>query len=1172
VGEVLGLRILGPFELDIDGGKPVALGGLRQRALLAILALHTNEVVAADRLIDELWGEHPPASATHTIQVFVSRLRRALGAVSSRLATAPPGYRLGVEPRELDADRCEHLYTEARVAAASGRPANAAVKLEQALELWRGPALADFTYESFAQGAIAQLEELRVSCREELVDARLALGHHAQVVHDLEALIAEHPLRERPRGQLMLALYRCGRQAEALDAYQQARHMLVEKLAIEPSGALRALEQAILQQDPSLAPAGPSGEQRASAGHPGISDPASRQDTDTVPATVTAMHEKRPGSAPPRTAAGAFVGRLDCLARLRLRWDESRAGRTNVIWLAGEAGIGKTRLATQFAEEVQIGGDVALYGRADAESLLPYQAVAEVLDDLVSHAGSGLITALKRELETLSRAFPNLRRYTPTIPVVDDPETIRYQVFEAVVSVLVRTSADTPLLVVLDDLQWADQPTLLLLRHVLRRVEGARLLVVGTFRPDETNPPLAKLLADLRRERVYDRLNLEGLDGAATAKLVADRAGIETTPGFLQHLQAQTDGNPFFVEEMLRALAEADPPVGPIMDEDDLRRVGVPEGVNEVITSRADQLEPLARELLTVASVVGPVWNLRFVEDVMRSARPDIDEELDNAPVDEISRAADEVVTAGLALELPDQFEALTFVHALVRDVFYRRLKTGRREVGRRVRLHYHVALALERLSGHAEVSPAELARHFLEARPVAGAEPARRYAIAAGRRAADQFAYEEAADHLRTALALSEESDEAGRCEIQLTLGRVQWQMGDDGARKTFLAAAQSAERRGAADQLARAASGLAERWFEIAFQGARYNDWLEKALQAIDDRDSRHRVRLLSRLALNLSYPYEDARGQALAEEAVAMARRLGNQRTLCAALLAHQTTLLDVRHIDRRLDISEELGSVSAGYEQPAAFAHQWRMYDLLGVGDLAGARREYTELARLADRLAQPLLKAIAFGARGLWAELSGDDEEAEHWAAESHRQANFAHAGDADSSWGSQMFALRRRQGRVAELTSLAESTVASGGRPLGWLSALGVLRLETGDEPAARAVYDKEMSGGPAGRPRGMFWLTRMALLSELCAGLRDGDGATELYGELLPHAGRSVVVTYCSFWGPVDGYLARLAATFGDRATAKEHADAALDQARRMRSPVIVDELQRRLDLEVAS
>jgi DNA-binding SARP family transcriptional activator/class 3 adenylate cyclase len=251
VGANLELGILGPIEVRTDG-VPASLGGPRQRAVLAVLAIHPNQVVSVDRLVDDIWGEHPPATAVHTLHVFVSRLRRAMSAAGDRLLTRPPGYVLELGMDELDADRFERLYDTARAALAAGRAEDALALLTEAHALWRGHPLADFTYEPFAQGAIARLEELRLNAREELIEAQLAVGRHEQVVAELEALVREHPFRERLRAQLMLALYRCGRQAQALEAFQQARRALVEELAVEPGEALRELEQAILRQDPSL--------------------------------------------------------------------------------------------------------------------------------------------------------------------------------------------------------------------------------------------------------------------------------------------------------------------------------------------------------------------------------------------------------------------------------------------------------------------------------------------------------------------------------------------------------------------------------------------------------------------------------------------------------------------------------------------------------------------------------------------------------------------------------------------------------------------------------------------------------------------------------------------------------------------------------------------------------
>ena len=216
VGAVLELGFLGPFEVRIDGGAPVAVGGTRQKALLAILALHANEVVSADRLVDELWGDNAPATAAHTIQVFVSRLRAALAGAAGRLITKSPGYMLSLGADDLDVDRCERLYQEASSGLADGDARGALERLRAAELLWRGPPLADFAYEPFAQAAVARLEELRMACREELVDAELAVGQHAAVVPRLEALVREQPFRERPRAQLMLALYRSRRQADAL--------------------------------------------------------------------------------------------------------------------------------------------------------------------------------------------------------------------------------------------------------------------------------------------------------------------------------------------------------------------------------------------------------------------------------------------------------------------------------------------------------------------------------------------------------------------------------------------------------------------------------------------------------------------------------------------------------------------------------------------------------------------------------------------------------------------------------------------------------------------------------------------------------------------------------------------------------------------------------------------
>lgn len=241
-------RILGPLEVGFDG-PPFATKGRKPRALLALLLLHRNKTVPAERLIDDLWDENPPATAGNTLQVYVSQLRKL---VEDRLIREGPGYRLRVELGELDAERFERLAAEGASALASRSYAKASEQLLEALALWRGPALVDVRSEPFAQAEITRLEELRLVAIEDRLEAELGLGRDNELVPELEGLVAEHPVRERLRRLLMLALYRAGRQADALETYREARRVLVDELGLEPGSELRELEQAILRQDPAL--------------------------------------------------------------------------------------------------------------------------------------------------------------------------------------------------------------------------------------------------------------------------------------------------------------------------------------------------------------------------------------------------------------------------------------------------------------------------------------------------------------------------------------------------------------------------------------------------------------------------------------------------------------------------------------------------------------------------------------------------------------------------------------------------------------------------------------------------------------------------------------------------------------------------------------------------------
>jgi WD40 repeat protein/DNA-binding SARP family transcriptional activator len=334
-------RILGPLEVRRDLAA-LPLGGRKQRALLAALLLHPNESVSAERLAIALWGDDAPAGAVKTVQVHVSRLRKALGD-GNIVTTTPAGYRLRVQPDELDAERFERLIEDGRRALSAGRPDEAADVLREALALWRGPPLADLAFEPFAQREIARLEEQHLSAIEARVEADLARGEHAELIAELRRLVGEHPTSERLARELMLALYRSGRQAEALDAFQDARHALADELGIEPGPELQALHEAILRHDQSL---------------------ALQAATDELP------RELDPAATPP------LAGRSGELAWLRARWNEARAGAGGLVALAGPPGIGKTRLAAELAEEVHRHGATVRYASGAAGGGLAVAAEA----------------------------------------------------------------------------------------------------------------------------------------------------------------------------------------------------------------------------------------------------------------------------------------------------------------------------------------------------------------------------------------------------------------------------------------------------------------------------------------------------------------------------------------------------------------------------------------------------------------------------------------------------------------------------------------------------------------------------------------------------------------------------------------------------------------------------
>ena len=697
-------RLLGPLEVS-DGETILPLAGGRQRALLAILLLHANRTVSVERLIDDLWGAAVPDTAVKAVQIYVSRLRKVLPA--ERLLTRPPGYVIEVGEGELDLDRFEQLLAGGRQALSERRAEDASRLLRKALALWRGPALTEFS-EPFAQPEAGRLEEVRFSALEERIEADLALGRHADLVGELEALVSRSPLRERLRGQQMLALYRCGRQADALAAHQEGRRLLDQELGIQPAPTLRELERRILQQDPALRLL--------------YSQPKERNEETEAWARPSRMAAQA-GAAEPRRSSppAAFVGRDGELGRLLSFFLEALAGHRQVVFLTGQAGIGKTTLVETFLAdadaEVLVGRGQCIEQHGAGEAYMP---VLEALGRLCrGPEAEELVRLLAERAPTWLAQMPSLiredERETPGAP---GPPTTSERMLREIVEALEAISSLHPLLLVLEDLHWADVSTVDLLSSLARRTEPARLLLIATYRPEDAKAsqhPVWDTAQELRLRSLASELEIQALTSRAVVDYLAGRFPENRLPIELsQVLHERTGGNPLFLARVVDSWLEQ----GSISAANgswtlqaslDTLAVDVPTSVRQLIEHQVDALDNLSKELVEAASVAGADFATAAV--AAASGRSD----------DEIEARCRELAHQGRFMRLlgetvwPDGTVSTRYgvTHDLYLEVVYSRVPPGRL-----ARLHREIGARLE--AGYGEQAreiASELAMHFVRGR-----------------------------------------------------------------------------------------------------------------------------------------------------------------------------------------------------------------------------------------------------------------------------------------------------------------------------------------------------------------------------------------------------------------------------------------------------------------------
>jgi DNA-binding SARP family transcriptional activator/DNA-binding CsgD family transcriptional regulator len=1112
-------RLLGALEVQ-NGHGSIALGGPRQRALLGLLLVNANQVVSRDRLIDELWGEEPPPSVVQSIQVYVSRLRRLLP--PDTLLTRARGYVLEVDPKDVDLSCFERLLAEGRRALAAHDPQRATEVLHDALDLWRGPPLAEFAFEPFGQAMIGRLEELRVAALEDRIEADLELGRHAGVITELEMLITENPHRERLRGQLMLALYRCDRQAEALEIYRQGRSTL-DEIGIEPSAYLQQLERAILNHDAGL---------------------------QAVPRAARSRQRVLLPGPLGLTPAFPFVGRSVEIEALRALWVQSANEGGRIALISGEAGSGKTRLVREFAHEAAGDGVLVLYGVSDAVVATPYQPFVESLEFLVRALDPG---TLRESLATgggeLTRLLPDLRlRVGPLPPPASaDPGSERYRLHAAVAEVLAGASRRQPVLLVTDDLHWADAPSLHLLRHLARTTSEGHLLVVATFRDsgEHLRPEFADALADLSRAGGLTRLALRRLSNDDVAEFIrlavrADADGDLST--LVDAIDELTGGNPFLVCELWRSLTESgtvEVSEGKVTITRPIAELSTPESVRDVVHARLSRLAPSTIAMLQVAAVAGPKFELRVLEEAALLT-------------DDIRVSAlDEAVKAEMIEEIPSTRLAHRFTHELVRRALYAQLPSIRR-----AELHLRVGEALERVNGSNETRVlTELAHHFAAASALGGAERAVEYNLRAAEAAKASLAFEEAAARLATALDVGI-ADELERARVQLELGDAYEKVAQaPEALVAFRSAATLARSTGDAETLAQAAIGFERACWTplLADQGGTAIELLREAATALGDADSTLRARTLNALGRALTFAGEHEAATEVRSRAIGMARRLGDRSTLATAL-THAYWAKDTIPLEDVLGMlteAKELG-IALGDAEIVTRANRWRVLTLVDLCDLEGARHELASMRRSAQQTRQLALIKICDSYGSALALCDGRLDDAEVMA-QRYLEASRVLGLDAAASHSMQLFGIRREQRRLEELRPAVQVLARVGRGDWAFQPGLLALLVEVGLQDDAREELGRMRADGFAGIPQD-FKVASLAYLTDACAALGDAASAALLYPELKPLSGGNVMVgQLVACYGAADRYLGMLDAAMGEWESASAHFESALALNRRM-------------------
>lgn len=842
--------------------------------------------------------------------------------------------------------------------------------------------------------------------------------------------------------------------------------------------------------------------------------------------------------------SGRFVGRAEALTVLRTALDRSHQGSTQIFLLTGQAGIGKTRTALELTEEARQRGIRPCWGRCLEEpGAPPYwpwtQLIRSALKDRDQQGDSELlgdaIGPIAGIMPELTERFPDLK----SMRRPSEPEQARFQLFDGVAQLWSRAARAQPILLVLDDLHWADATSLRLLTFLASTISDSPLMVLGTYRDEDVvrQHPLNDMLAELARIPNVQRYRLSGLTHAESEHLIAAVSGAAPSPSLCAVLHERTEGNPLYLTETIRWLSqEARLRSGSGTEPDIALRI--PEGIRHIILKRLNRLTPSCNNLLRVAAVIGKT----FWSDLLPRLIPEASEEA-------LLGNLEEALTARLIDESaqPDHYQ---FSHGLVREVLYSELVAGRR-----ARLHQQIGELLEELAGaRQEVYLAQLAFHFSQAPSARSAEKAIDYAARAAKRADELLAYEEASRLYQLALHIIAARDvvaNARQVELMLDLGQAQAKSGEAlRAMETFKRAAASAQDLDLPDHLARGALGFEEASWRPGLHGDAALRLLKTALVALAETNIDLKVNVLCALARAFILTGDLEEADRIHAQALQLARASGNAEALLASLRAGLSARWRPERIgDRLLTATEALTLARAiGDDERFTEVLGWRLFDAMEVGDAARVSADLRTHTQCTQGLRQPFYQYVNASFKAMLALFEGRFVEGEQRIAEARALGQRMPGLDVNGVFGMQMFTLRREQGRLHELAPVVRHFVETTPEAATWRPGLALIYAELGLKNEALAAFGQLAADDFAGIARDGMRATCLAYMAEVCAFLGDAARAATLYRLLLPYRAHNILAgTTVACLGAAARHLGLLAQTLNNWRQAEEHFEDAL-------------------------